>query len=118
MAHAAIKKAVRSSTDSRLAFFVYIIQILLPHFFTTVPVKGIHAAKRGGGLMCHKKVMLSLFSLVPVSIESFLLSTELVTFAVPVVRKKQTTFEMLRSQRTIATVNSLAFIIITPKYIV
>ena len=60
--------------------------------------------------MCHKKVMLSLSSFDTVGIAPVLFSTAVRTLALLIIRKKQMAVGMLKSQRTRAAVNSLAFI--------
>jgi hypothetical protein len=74
---------------------------------------GIQSAKDGGGLMCHKKIILSLFPLGAAETargELIIFLTAVFETILWINRIKQIAVEMLKSQRTTASVKSLAFI--------
>ena len=64
--------------------------------------------------MCHKKVILSLFSFGAAETALIIFLTAVLILARLIKRIKQNAVEMLKSQKTIAAVKSLAFIKITP----
>ena len=74
---------------------------------------GIQTAKDGGGLMCHKKIILSLFALGAAETargEPIIFLTAVFISTLWINRIKQIAVEILKNQRTIAAVKRLAFI--------